>query len=98
MTQTQEVTVSYNIIPPPSSPHPPNLKSAETLNYSLATTSSSTPEDQLKSLETVLGRARDDLNDKLTEWKNVIGSSEAKASKKKARKDEDDEDEDEDEE
>ena len=91
-----QFTISHSINLPssfstPSSAPPSN----DTFEYPLDT---STPLAQLQSLEQHVGAARNDLNERLTEWKDLLKDVEKEDKKKKKRKDDDDEDVEEDEE
>ncbi|GAA5903129.1 uncharacterized protein JCM6883_002705 [Sporobolomyces salmoneus] len=85
------LTISHSISLPSSFPTPPSAcPSIDTFEYALDTSS---PFSQLQSLEKQLGAARNDLNERLTEWKDLLKDFEKEDKKKKKKKDEDEEDE-----
>lgn len=88
------LSVSYSITRPASAPST-SLPPTSTKSYALTT---STPETHLQSLEAALGKARDALNEDLTQWKVAVGAFEVVPKGKKGKSADDDGDEDEDEE
>lgn len=88
------LSVSYSITRPASAPST-SLPPTSTKSYALTT---STPETHLQSLEAALGKARDALNEDLTQWKVAVGAFEVVPKDKKGKSADDDGDEDEDEE
>ncbi|GAA6002686.1 uncharacterized protein JCM10292_002967 [Rhodotorula paludigena] len=85
------LSVSYNISPPPAfSASTATPEPSSTLSYPL---DASTPLAHLESLERALQSARDDLNARLTEWKDALKDVEKPAKKGKKKSAEEDEDE-----
>lgn len=98
-TDMAALSMTYTVVPPPfEPPHTlPSLPTTDTLTYSLSplvptssgpTDTALTPQEHLIALEVALGLARDDLNARLTGWKEAFGAAglEKRASTKKGRK------------
>lgn len=66
--------LTYEIHSPPFPPSAksPTLDSSKTLSYELNTTTS---QSHLKSLDVALGVAREELNERLSEWKEALGQA-----------------------
>ncbi|GAA5955713.1 hypothetical protein JCM3765_001830 [Sporobolomyces pararoseus] len=90
LTISHSINLPYSFSTPGSAP-----PSNDTFEYPLDTSS---PLTQLQSLEKQLGAARNDLNERLTEWKDLLKDVEKEDKKKKKKKDDDEEDVEEDEE
>lgn len=84
--------ISYSITR--SDPHPSDPPASDSVSFPL---DSSSPHAHLVSLETALGDARSTMNERLTEWKNVLKDVE-KPPKKGKKQDDDEEVDDDDEE
>ncbi|GAA5881632.1 hypothetical protein JCM16303_005521 [Sporobolomyces ruberrimus] len=74
LTITHTLSLPSSFAPPPSA-----SPSIDTLSYPL---DNSSPTSQLESLEKQLGEARNAMNDRLTEWKDLLKDYEKDETKK----------------
>lgn len=89
-------TISHSIDSPSSLSLPSSAPpQTDTFEYPLDTSS---PLAQLQSLEKQLGVARNDMNERLTQWKDLLKEVEKEDKKKKKKKTEDENEEEQEEE
>lgn len=88
-----ELTISYAISR--ASPAPTDPPANDTVSFLL---DASSRQQHLASLQQALGDARAQMNDRLTEWKDVLKDVEKQQQKKNKKRAEDDADDDEDDE
>ncbi|GAA5931036.1 uncharacterized protein JCM15063_002526 [Sporobolomyces koalae] len=83
-------TITHRIQPPSSFATPDSAPpTTDTFSYPLDTSS---PLAHLQSLEQQLGLARNDLNERLTVWKDLLKDVEKEDKKKKKKRDDDEDD------
>ncbi|KAG2141035.1 hypothetical protein DEU56DRAFT_280678 [Suillus clintonianus] len=81
--QSRELTVTYKIVPPPSTVAPPSLSHETTHRFPVASLPAESKEDvdsELKryyaSLRTSIAEARTKLGEELTAWRDAVGNAE----------------------
>lgn len=95
--QSRELTVTYKIVPPPSTVAPPSLSQETTHRFPitpLPSLESKEDDDSLKryytSLRASIAEARTKLGEELTAWRDAVGNAEL-GKEKSAKAEADDE-------